>query len=76
MSKRRIEIDDKFSKKSRSRDQDETDKKSDEYKTTATPAPSATIKPGLTLNPLTGIPYSQKYYEIYRNNWPSSLGVS
>jgi len=66
MSKRRIEIDDKFSKKSRSRDQDETDKKSDEYKTTATPAPSATIKPGLTLNPLTGIPYSQKYYEIYR----------
>lgn len=66
MSKRRIEIDDKFSKKSRSRDHEETDKLSDEVKTTASTTTSATIKPGLTLNPLTGLPYTQKYYEIYR----------
>jgi len=65
MSKRRIEIDDKLSKKSRSRDQDhDTDRASDDVKPTTTP--SATIKPGVTLNPLTGLPYTQKYYEIYR----------
>lgn len=30
----------------------------------ATTVPAA--KPGLTLNPLTGLPYTQKYYDIYR----------
>jgi len=66
MSKRRIEIDEKFSKKSRSRDQEEIDKPSDETKTNTATTPGATIKPGLTLNPLNGLPYTQKYYEIYR----------
>jgi len=66
MSKRRIEIDEKFSKKSRSRDQEEIDKPSDETKTSTATTPGATIKPGLTLNPLNGLPYTQKYYEIYR----------
>ena len=32
---------------------------SDDVKPTTTP--SATIKPGVTLNPLTGLPYTQKY---------------
>ncbi|KAK4019245.1 LOW QUALITY PROTEIN: putative pre-mRNA-splicing factor ATP-dependent RNA helicase PRP1 [Daphnia magna] len=73
MSKRRIEVDDKLSKKSRASGERNRDNDVDKEKnvietkpniSSATTVPAA--KPGLTLNPLTGLPYTQKYYDIYR----------